>query len=126
MLSHSLTDSLTYLGPFDLNLVDWDNPVDKLLVFQTEMSETRMRIFLYEHSITVIVMKLFPFETERPKENNLPPMYIYFRNMHIILVTKVTGVDKARTAVNDTTLLCQFLVQNALFCKLMGCFLLTS
>ena len=49
--------------------------------------------------------------SNRAAKNNsitLPCMYFCFGGMRIIFVTKVTGVDKATTVLNDTMFLCQF------------------
>ena len=78
-------------------------------VFLTEISATGLNGFSYEHFIPVTGTKRFwqnnfAFATERPKWQDLPSMYFYFRSMRFIFVVKVTRFDKATKVVNDTTL----------------------
>ena len=88
----------------------WDGSVaEPSLGFSNRDPGNRAETFPYEHFIPVTGTKRFDKLASLGHNGIiLPSIYLYFRNMRFIFVSKVKRVDKATIIVNDTTLLRQF------------------
>ena len=84
----------------------WDGSVSEISLGKTEISATGLKIFPYEHSISVTGMKRFWQNWALLSQQNgqdsiiLPSMYFYFGSMRFIFVSKDTKVDKATIVAN--------------------------